>query len=98
MGAPPSAPWGESAGGALWGLWEDALERGVGRGPGLGTGRGGRVRVLVVLVEGGLADSCVSSAEQAAAAFLEEYSFLSSETFPMWMGNINMTSGDFRQT
>ncbi|KAF3851716.1 hypothetical protein F7725_013488 [Dissostichus mawsoni] len=68
-GSLPAAPWGESAGGSLWGLWEDALERGVGRGP-----------------------------EQAAAAFLEERSFLSSETFPMWMGNINMTSGDFRQT
>lgn len=39
-----------------------------------------------------------AAAEEGGAALLEGRSFLSSETFPMWMGNISMTSGDFRLT
>lgn len=46
------------------------------------------------------ADIGVSSAaeEEGGAAFLQVFSFWSSETFPILMGSVNMTSGDFRLT
>lgn len=82
---------------------EDNLLRGAGRGAGFGAGRGGSVGVATevdveasgVEVEAGVFSA---AAEEAGAAVLEGCSFLSSETFPMLMGNVNWTSGDFRLT
>lgn len=53
------------------------------------------VEVSGVELEAGVSSA---AAEGGGAAFLEGCSFLSSETFPMWMGNVNWTSGDFRLT
>ncbi len=39
-----------------------------------------------------------AAAEDGGGAFFEGCSFLSSETFPMWMGKVSWTSGDFRLT
>lgn len=73
----------------------------MGRGAGFGAGRGGIVGVVaeaeVSGVEAGVSVSS-AAAEEGGAALLEGCSFLSSETFPMWMGKVNMTSGDFRLT
>lgn len=54
-----------------------------------------RAEVSVVEVSGAEAGVCSAG---GGVAFFEGCSFLSSETFPMWMGNVNMTSGDFRLT
>lgn len=42
------------------------------------------------------ADVASAAAEEGGAAVF--CNLLSSETFPMWTGNVNMTSGDFRLT
>lgn len=74
-------------------MWEDILARG--RGAGLGAGRG------VTEEDAGVSGSdteVFGSVLEEEASFLDRQSFLSSETFPIWIGNVSVTSGDFKQT
>lgn len=101
ISVPPTAPWCSSAGGALGEMRDESLDRGAGRGAGFGAVRGGNGGVVVPLVDSAVeAEAVIVSvwAEGEAAAVVEGRNFLSSETFPMWTGNVNVTSGDFRRT
>lgn len=73
-------------------MWEDILERGVGRGAGLGAGKEGDGEEEEALLSG------ASLEEEGASGFFVERLFLLSATLPMWTGNVRTTSGDFRLT
>lgn len=79
-------------------MWEDPLERGARRGAGFGAGRGGKVGEEAEMDVSSVESEAGVSSVEGADAFLEGRCFLSNETFPMWMGSVSMTSGDFRHT
>lgn len=71
------------------------------RGAGFGPGRGGNVGVVAEAEVSGMGPESAGVSDGAVAGgadFLDGRSFLSKETLPMWMGRVNMTSGDFRLT
>ena len=90
VGMAPGPSWCSSAGGALGEVHEEPLFRVAARGAGLGGGVGSAMETGRAAGE--------ESGREGGAAFEGVLDFLSSETFPTWMGRVTVASADFRVT